>query len=113
MNQQTKVTARHDDHTNRVIQGNHIKDGGMIEYLESRLHYIQCSGSDLKHELAMGCDKEMEPGFYEKLFAELDAEIEMVNSIIEKLKEVQYSEQMIEGVRERLSNIRESMKGGM
>ena len=110
---QTKVTACHNDTINRVLQENHIQPGKMIEYLESRLHYIQCSGLDLKHEVEMGCADQMEPGFYEKLVAELDAEIEMVNSIIEKLKEVQYSEQMIEGVRERLSNIRESMKGGV
>lgn len=86
MNQQTNVAAKHEDYTNRIIQGNHIKDGGMIEYLESRLHYIYCTCSDLKHEVDMGCAVAMEPGFYEKAFAELNAEIGMVNAIIAKLK---------------------------
>ena len=84
---QTKVTARHDDTINRVLQENHIQPGSMIEYLESRLHYIQCSGLDLKHEVEMGLAEKAEPGFYEKLFAELNAEMEMVESIIAKLKE--------------------------
>lgn len=83
---QTKVTACHDDTINRVLQENHIQPGNMIEYLESRLHYIQCSGLDLKHEVEMGCADQMEPGFYEKLFAELNAETEMLKSIIAKLK---------------------------
>lgn len=87
MNNQTiKVAASHNDHINRVIQGNHIQPGNMIDYLESRLHYIQCSGLDLKHEVEMGLAETVEPGFYEKLFAELDAEIDMVKSIIDTLK---------------------------
>lgn len=48
---QTKVTACHNDTINRVLQENHILPGNMIEYLESRLHCIQCSGLDLKHEV--------------------------------------------------------------
>lgn len=86
MNYQTKVTASHDDTFNRVLQGNHIQPGNMIDYLESRLHYIYCSWSDLKHEVEMGLAEKVEPGFYEKLFAELAAEVDMVKSIIEKLK---------------------------
>ncbi len=113
MNNQTiKVAASHNDHINRVIQGNHIQPGNMIDYLESRLHYIQCSGLDLKHEVEMGLPETVEPGFYEKLFAELAAEVDMVKSIIEKLKEVQYNEEMVAGVQKRLADIREGMKGG-
>ena len=82
----TKVRASHDDAVNRVMQNNHIIPGHMIEYLESRRHYILCSFGDLKHEMSIPEFRSYEPGFYEKLFAELDAELKMVNSIIVKLK---------------------------
>lgn len=71
---------------NRVLKDEPIQPGNMIQYLEARHHSLLVAGSDLKHEMSIPEIRSFEPGFYEQLFAELDAEIDMVESIIAKLK---------------------------
>lgn len=71
---------------NRVLKDEPIQPGNMIQYLEEKRQSLLVVGCDLKHEVAMGLAEKVEPGFYEKLFAELHAEVDMVTSIIETLK---------------------------
>lgn len=71
---------------NRVLKDEPIQPGNMIQYLEEKRQSLLVVGCDLKHEVAMGLAEKVELGFYEKLFAELHAEVDMVTSIIETLK---------------------------
>ena len=71
---------------NRVLKDEPIQPGNMIQYLEEKRQSLLVVGCDLKHEVAMGLAEKVEPGFYEKLFAELHAEVDMVTSIIDTLK---------------------------
>lgn len=71
---------------NRVLKDEPIQPGNMIQYLEEMHQSLLVAGCDLKHEMSIPEIRSFEPGFYEKLFAELAAEVDMVKSIIEKLK---------------------------
>lgn len=70
---------------NCVLKDELIQPGDMIQYLKARHHNLMCAGLDLKNEMSIIDLGTVEPGFYEKVFAELDAEVEMVKSIIAKL----------------------------
>lgn len=90
---------------------NQITTEQMLDYLEMNRN----------HHLGDAADMTLRrPGFedtpQEKLsnwIAEAEHEANIVEAIIEKLKEVQYNEEMIQGVQKRLTKIREGMKGGV
>lgn len=83
MNNQTIEAAG--DAINRVLKDQLIQPGDMIRYLEARHQSLIVAGSDLNHEMSIPELRSFEPGFYEKLFAELDAEVEMIESILTNL----------------------------
>lgn len=72
--------------TNRIIKGQQVKEGQMFEYLQERIESTQIACLDLKNEMDTPSMRSYEPGFYEKLFAELHAEEEMLEAIAAKLK---------------------------